>query len=176
MISSSVNEIVDIDLEWPKIYEKVKDADWFNEVATFYYEIAGKLKVKWHEQSISKAWEYPQDGDEDTKQLNATTPADAKWWIIPHHCTIVNGLFLYLVLRNSMINVKIYDSPGIFSGHVFLKDDNGRIYDLYWQPLGYSNLEVNQKKYTDGSYIDSITFWDKYDILYHLPSSFFKKE
>ncbi len=52
----------------------------------------------------------------------------------------------------------------MFSGHVFLKDKNEIIYDLYWQPMGYSNLEVNQKQYANAISINCLDFWDKYDI------------
>ncbi len=46
-VNQSIHKIIDMNLEWPQIYEKVKHTTWFHNIATFYYEMAGKLdKVK----------------------------------------------------------------------------------------------------------------------------------
>jgi hypothetical protein len=150
-MSTCTGAVVDLAREWPEIYSKVKDESWFKYLAQFYYQSAGGIPSQ--ELPISQAWQCEED--EDTKLLICSSPDDARWWIVPHECTLINGLFLYVVLKKLGINVEIVEAPE----HVYLRDEIGRIYDLYWVPLGY-----HQQSFPPGAVIEAGNFWDKYDL------------
>lgn len=55
---------------------------------------------------------------------NAKSPENIEWWICVHECTVMNGVFLYFLLRKLGYKVDIYEN----SEHVYLKDDECNIY------------------------------------------------
>lgn len=150
-MATCTDAVIDMTKEWPEIYNKVKDTSWFKNLVQFYYQSAGGTPTQ--ELPISQAWQCEED--EDTKLLICSSPADARWWIVPHECTLINGLFLYIVLKKLGINVQIVEGDN----HVYLRDENRKIYDLYWVPLGY-----HHQGYHPGITIDAGNFWDKYDL------------
>lgn len=98
------------------------------------------------------------------KELSLKDPSDIRWWIYPHNCTIMNGFFMYIIMKKSGFNISIYES----NSHTFLKDNNGKVIDMYWQPLGYNDKE-HLKEYNDGVMVNPQEFLENYDILRFLP-------
>lgn len=166
MINTNKNSnIIDMIALWPSVYTKIKDTIWFNKLATFYYEMSRQKHIKWFEKPLVIAGDFKEDDFfgkcDDIKQLNCTSPTMVQWWIYPHGCTVMNGMFLYLVLKNIDIKTQIYQSQN----HTFLKDEQNQIYDMYWQPLGYC-AESHMYEYNNAIINNPIDFWTDYDFIY----------
>ena len=164
---------VDMASWWPEQYAKLKDESWFQKIAKFYYESDGECKGLYTEVPIYKAWVHvPWEGDQDELNSNsefqsiskARGPHEPLWWVMPYHCHVINGVFLYLVLDHLGYKPQIMDSPG----HTFCMANSGKgraIFDLYWQPLGYDTDSDKRTQYIVAKPVDKLEFWEEHDAL-----------
>jgi hypothetical protein len=156
---------LDIKKEWPKIYQRVKKAKWFDTIANYYatqmsFDInKGNYKTT----PIIKILNLDKKSNPETKLVleGATSPEKAEWWITPFDCYCINGFFLFIILSYCGYKVKIYHNKQ----HIYLKDNKNRILDLYWQPLGLHLLTPYKDHYTKGVEILPLDLWHSYDTL-----------
>lgn len=160
-----MNKIVDMKLLWPNLYNKIKDEKWFEGITKYYYTSVFDFQGDDDYKSrpiikVSNIWK--DNKDEEVKIIldNAKSPIDPEWWITPHDCYNINGFFLYLVMIYSNYKVEIYCG----NNHVFLKDNKGNIYDLYWQPLSI----INEKEYKEAKKILPLELWGDCDMLNYM--------
>lgn len=143
--------VVDLRALWPELYARAKSAPWFSRLVGLYYSLAGV-------DDLGVPIGRHVGDDDDEVDLSCDSPTAPEWWILPHGCTIINGVFLYVVLRRLGYPVTIYESRT----HVFLRDDLGAVYDLYWQPLGISDERAEE--YARGRKVAPEEYWEKYDV------------
>lgn len=149
-------DFADMNTLWPQVYKALKDKPEFKALVESYYSFFSL------EDTEAPVWElYEDDSDEDIKtimEVPPSSPEDPRWFIYPHACTHINGMFLYLALKMYDMDVDIYES----SRHVFLKDEEGRLYDLYHQPLGYD--KDGDEMYRGAVKKEPVEFWEEYDM------------
>ena len=198
--------VADMTALWPELYAQSRTQKWFQKLARFYYwffsadETLPPTKTNSsseHHQKSSIATValpefkniYEQEaayGKAEWDLLMSAnlvqTPSDARWWIVPRCCTIINGVLLYVMMKRSSGNVtaastaddsgKKYDKLCIYEteSHVFLVDEaDNTIYDLYWQPLGYHVDHEDVCSYRNAKRVQSPNhFFAKYDLAYSL--------
>lgn len=157
------NKLIDFKVEWPLMYNKIKDTVWFKAIAIYYSEkmtTDDKVKLNYKSSPVIVVTGMEKEQDEETKTIlqKAKSPENVEWWIVPHDCLCVNGFFLYLVMTYMGFKVIIYEAKN----HIFLRDDKGRIADLYWQPLNIVDID---SEYETGVEISPLDLWHKYDLI-----------
>ncbi len=165
LVTNKKNTYFDLKIEWPKIYKKVYERDWFKAIALFYYTFSFDFKgdTDYKSRPIIKTTSMCTEDDDETRQvlIGANSPDNPEWWITPHDCYMINGVFMYLVMTYAGYKIKIYQ--GI--NHIFLRDDNLVIVDLYWQPLDIINTTMANEEYNEGMEIMPLDLWLNLDVL-----------
>lgn len=153
---TSNDTFVDFKIEWPKLYNKIKNTKWFNNIASYYTSMMIYTPAKGNYKTCPIIRIIDKENISSSEILyNATSPDKLEWWITPGDCFCVNGIFLFLIMVYSGIKVKIYTN----SKHIFLRDEKDKILDLYYPQ--YSNCD----DYKDAKEVLPLDLWYSYDIL-----------
>lgn len=155
---TSKDIFVDFRVEWPKLYNKIKDTKWFHNIASYYSSmmIDTVIKGDYKTYPIIRIMNMENNTPSSKDVLfNATSPSKPEWWITPGDCFCVNGIFIFLIMIYSGHKVKIYAN----SKHIFLRNEQNKILDLYYPQ--YSNCD----DYKDAKEILPLDLWHSYDVL-----------
>src|SRR5581483_8206252 len=110
--SCSAVRLVDLFKEWPILFAAVKNSKWFDYLARLYYSFLNGQEEGEDQEPETSQWKKqpaylhyleanPNQGDDKEikllQQEAIADPSDVRWWIVPHQCVVMNGLFLYML-------------------------------------------------------------------------------
>ena len=76
-----------------------------------------------------------------TAMTAAKSPEDIEWWILLHDCGMVNGVFLFHLLKKAFPG-STFTVLTSYLEHVWVQDEKGQNLDLYWPYVGISIREA----------------------------------